>query len=101
MNPDDFRNSPAGTLAPTIGNCLAFVPHPLPPPPLDLTTLIGPLVGATQALGELSGLGRALPDPFLLIRPFQRLEAVASSKIEGTVTTLPELFIFLHSLLRL
>ncbi|MCI0598901.1 MAG: Fic family protein [Beijerinckiaceae bacterium] len=46
---------------------------------------------ASLALGELSGVGRILPNPELLIRPFSRAEAVASSRIEGTVTSAPEL----------
>lgn len=91
MNPDDFKRSPAGRLVPTIQKCMAFVPNPLPPANLDLHKLAAPLANATLALGELSGIGRTLPNPHLLIRPFTRVEAVASSKIEGTVTTLPEL----------
>lgn len=94
MNPEDFRNSPSGALTLTIDNAMAFVPNPLPPPNLDLTLLISPLMRATQALGELSGIGRTLPNPYLLLRPFMRREAVASSKIEGTVTSLSELLVY-------
>lgn len=92
MNPEDFKASPAGHLVPTIQGALAFVPNPLPPPNLDLAALANAIEGANHALGELSGVGRALPNPHLLIRPFLRTEAVASSKIEGTVTTFSELF---------
>jgi Fic family protein len=91
MNPDDFRETSAGRLVPTINGTMAFVPHPLPPPRIDLAQLTVAVHDATLALGELSGVGRTLPNPHLLIRPFSRVEAVASSKIEGTVTTLPEL----------
>ncbi len=91
MKSDDFKGSPSGFLTPTIQGCMAFVPHPLPPANLDLSTLIVPLEKATHALGELSGIGRSLPNPHLLIRPFSRVEAIASSKIEGTVTTMEEL----------
>lgn len=91
MNSDDFKNSPSGRLVPTINGVMAFVPSPLPPPKLDLARLAVAIHDATLALGELSGVGRTLPNPHLLIRPFSRVEAVASSKIEGTVTTLPEL----------
>lgn len=93
MNPEDFRSSPAGRLVPIQQGQMAFVPNPLPPPNLNLGKLAGPLASATLALGELSGIGRTLPNPHLLIRPFTRLEAIASSKIEGTVTTVPELLI--------
>ncbi|QEX19182.1 cell filamentation protein Fic [Hypericibacter terrae] len=91
MNADDFKNSPSGRLVPTIHGRMAFVPHPLPPPHIDLARLAAPLANAALALGELSGIGRTLPNPNLLIRPFSRVEAVASSKIEGTVTSAPEL----------
>jgi Fic family protein len=91
MKAEDFKASPSGYLTPTIQGAMAFVPHPLPPRSLDLGRLTAPLAKATHALGELSGMGRSLPNPHLLIRPFTRVEAIASSKIEGTVTTMQEL----------
>ncbi len=91
MNPADFEKTPSGRLVPTLDGTMAFVPNPLPPPIIDLGYLAMPIARATQALGELSGLGRALPNPYLLIQPFMRKEAIASSKIEGTVTSIPEL----------
>jgi len=94
VNPDDFRNSPSGTLVPSLDGVMAFVPHPLPPPKLDLTSVIAPLSHATHALGELSGIGRTLATPNLLLRPLLRREAVASSKIEGTVTSMNDLLIY-------
>jgi Fic family protein len=93
MNPADFKNPRTGQLVPTTQG-LAFVPAPLPPDLLDLAPLVPLVARATHALGELSGIGRTLQNPYLLIRPFMRREAVASSKIEGTVTTLTELFLF-------
>jgi Fic family protein len=69
----------------------------LPPPPgaigLDFR-LVRTLSQADQALGELAGVGRMLPNPHLLIRPFVRREAVLSSRIEGTITRLDQLFLF-------
>ncbi len=44
-------------------------------------------------LGELNGIGQLLVNPYLLIRPLQRKEAVASSNIEGTYTSLSDLFL--------
>jgi Fic family protein len=71
-----------------------FLPDPLPPRlPLDLP-LARQLSEADQALGELAGVGRMLPNPHLLIRPFLSREAVLSSRIEGTVTRLDQLFLF-------
>ena len=92
MNPDEFSASPSGSLAPTIQGALAFVPNPLPPD-LALESVIGSLTEAAMRLGELSGVGRTLPNPFLLVRPFQRKEAVASSNIEGTITSLSDLML--------
>ena len=90
MDSAEFRDSPSGFLVPTTGEAKAFVPNPLPPS-LQLDPLIGLLTEATGYLGELRGIGRTLPNPYLLIRPFQRREAVASSIIEGTVTSLSDL----------
>lgn len=93
MNPEEFKDSGTGKLVPTLKG-MAFVPNPLPPPLLDLAPLVPLVSRAERALGELSGIGRTLPNPYLLIRPFMRREAVASSKIEGTVTTLSQLLLF-------
>ncbi|MBI3704786.1 MAG: Fic family protein [Rhizobiales bacterium] len=93
MDAEDFTDTRTGKLVPTIKG-LAFHPNPLPPSALDLAPLVPLLARAERALGELSGIGRILPNPYLLIRPFMRREAVASSKIEGTVTTLTQLLLF-------
>ncbi len=72
----------------------AFVPSPLPPR-LDLgDDLFRALSEADRALGELSGLGRTLSNPDLLINPFIRKEAVLSSKIEGTQATITDIYMF-------
>ncbi len=72
----------------------AFVPHPLPPD-LDLTwPLVDQLARANQALGELAGQTRNLPNPNLLIRPFMQKEAVLSSQIEGTQATLSDVLLY-------
>jgi Fic family protein len=94
MNPQDFAASKTGCLVSTTQGCWAFVPRPLPPPEIDLAALTNDLARAAHALGELSGIGRVVSNPFLLIRPFMRREAVASSNIEGTVTTLTDLLLF-------
>lgn len=71
----------------------SFVPHPLPPESEAdaIASVVGLLSEADQALGELIGLGRLLPNPDLLIRPYLRQEAVASSAIEGTQASFTEL----------
>jgi Fic family protein len=73
----------------------AYVPHPLPPdPPLDLAPLYGLLDRANQALGRLDGSMALLPDPQLFIYLYLRKEAVLSSQIEGTQSSLSELLQF-------
>lgn len=50
------------------------------------------LADAEAALGRLAGAGRLLPHPHLLVRPYLRREAVASTRIEGTQASLLEVF---------
>ena len=72
----------------------AYVPHPLPPPLEYDPALVNALSEADRALGELAGLGRALPNPYLLARPLAAREAVLSSRIEGTQADLFDLYVF-------
>ena len=94
MNPEEFRNSPAGQCIRMPENYWAFVPNPLPPKlPLDWE-LAKLLSEADRALSELSGAGRLLPNPHLLISPYIRREAVLSSRIENTQAGMGDLFLF-------
>ena len=72
----------------------AFIPDPLPPHLEYTPPLIHTLSAADRAVGELAGLGRTLSNPWLLIRPLIRREAVLSSRIEGTETGLQELYAY-------
>lgn len=74
----------------------AFVPHPLPPkpPPLLDETLSRAQERATFALGRLDGLAAALPDSSLLLYAYVRKEAVLSSQIEGTQSSLSDLLLY-------
>jgi Fic family protein len=63
---------------------LAFLPNPLPPRIELSMSLATQAERSAIALGNLSGLGILLPNPYLLVRPFVRREALASSRIEGT-----------------
>ena len=76
------------------GGYWAYVPHPLPPPLEYDPALVNTLSEADRALGELAGLGRALPNPYLLARPLTAREAVLSSRIEGTQADLLDLYAF-------
>lgn len=71
----------------------AFVPRSLPPsPPLDLSHLQRELERASLALGQLDSESRLLPDPDLFVYAYVRREAQLSSQIEGTQSSLSDLF---------
>ena len=91
MNPADFHAPSAGRLVQAPGGYSAFVPAPLPPELTYDGRLVLALSRADAALSELSGLGRQLPNPHLLIAPYMKREAVLSSRIEGTRTSLSDL----------
>lgn len=73
----------------------AFVPPPLPPePPLAVEGLLTRLREAERALGRLDGIGLLLPRKELFLYMCVRKEAVLSSQIEGTQSTLDDLLRF-------
>src|SRR4030043_2317910 len=94
MDPKNFKNTTAGHCIKTPQDYWAFIPAPLPPPIEISFDIINLLSEATRQLGELSGTGKLMPNPYLLISPYVRREAVASSHIEGTLTSLSDLFFF-------
>ncbi len=75
-------------------NYVAFVPNALPPDISFTPELTAVLSAADRAVGALAEAGSRLPNPYLLITPNIRREAVLSSRIEGTVTALSDLFFF-------
>lgn len=94
MDAELFKNSSAGKVIKTTEGYWAFGPNPLPPE-LEWDTGLSNLISqASHFLGTLVGLGETLPNPHLLIYPFIRREAVLSSRIEGTVSSLSDLFLF-------
>jgi Fic family protein len=74
----------------------AFVPAPLPPrPAIDWTpALRGRFDAALVALGRLDAVTDLLPNAALLLYSFVRKEAVLSSMIEGTQSSLADLMLF-------
>ena len=73
----------------------AFVPPPLPPePPVDILSLLERLSVADRALGRLDGITTLLPRHELFLYMYVRKEAVLSSQIEGTQSTLTDLLRF-------
>ncbi|KAB2891409.1 MAG: Fic family protein [Desulfobulbaceae bacterium] len=81
----------------TVGeNVQAFVPAPLPPsPPIDWTPqLRGKFDEALLALGRLDSVSTLLPDTSLFLYMYVRKEAVLSSMIEGTQSSLSDLLLY-------
>ncbi len=76
----------------------AFIPHPLPPePPIVIEPALQRLLDrANQTLGRLDGITLLLPDPDVFLYSYVRKEAVLSSQIEGTQSSLSELLLFEH-----
>lgn len=74
----------------------AFLPNPLPPhPPLEIdAALREQLDDALLALGRLDSVTTLLPDTQLFLYTYVRKEAVLSSQIEGTQSTLSDLLLF-------
>jgi len=73
----------------------AYLPPPLPPdPPLDLARLLRLIESANQALGRLDGMTSILPSTKLFVFMYVRKEALLSSQIEGTQSSLSDLLLF-------
>lgn len=70
----------------------AYVPNALPPvPAIDMTAVADLLEKANLAIGELNGVVENAPDPNIINYMYIRKEAVLSSQIEGTQSTLDDL----------
>lgn len=80
----------------TVGESFfSFVPHPLPPKGFALSqTHFDLLEKANRALGKLDGLSQLLPNVSLFIYWYVRKEAVLSSQIEGTQSSLSDLLLY-------
>src|SRR5262245_21167599 len=74
----------------------AFLPNPLPPkPPLVFEGgLQQALEAAVLAVGRRDGVSALLPDKSLFLYAYVRKEAVLSSQIEGTQSSLSDLLLF-------
>ncbi|MBS0443282.1 MAG: Fic family protein [Proteobacteria bacterium] len=92
MRREDFKEPLQGELVTSPQGVLAFVPAPLPPALAFDAALVRALSAADTSLAELSGMGRQVPNPHLLMAPYMRQEAVLSSRIEGTQASLSDLF---------
>ena len=83
----------AGRYTPQPGGYKAFLPTPLPPqPPVEIDGDLQALLStADRALGRLDGSIRTLPNPDLFVFMYVRKEAVLSSQIEGTQSSLNDI----------
>lgn len=93
MDPSKFTSQTFGIVTKKPGDKWAFWyyrPKPIPRDlPLEPATVLA-LSGADSAVGRLSGVGRLLREPRMLIQPYLTREALASSRIEGTVASLSD-----------
>lgn len=95
MDPSRFVDSVFGAATRAPGERDAFtyyLPRPIPRALTLSTDVIAVLSEADAALGLLQGVGVLITDPSLLIGPYLRREALASSRIEGTQASLSEVF---------
>lgn len=83
----------AGRLLSQPSGYRAFIPAPLPPePPVEMDgELLALLSDADISLGRLDGIVKVIPDPDFFVAMYVRREAVLSSQIEGTQSTLEDL----------
>ena len=76
-------------------NYYSYLPPPLPPEPaIDLNNLYPLIDQANAALGRLDGMSMVLPDSSLFLYMYVRKEAVLSSQIEGTQSSLSDLLLY-------
>lgn len=90
MNVDEF-NQKTGRVV-QVGSYFTFEPNPLPLKIEYTPKIIQLLSDSLLKVGTLNGTGSKMSNPHLLILPYLKKEAVLSSKIEGTRTTLSEVF---------
>lgn len=94
MNADRYSETLFGSVRRTQGphGYLAYFPKPIPRQMSISESNLLRTADAEAALGRLAGAGRLLPSPHLLVRPYLRREAVASTRIEGTQASLVDVF---------
>src|SRR3990172_3698299 len=94
MEPKDFISPNVGQVIRAKSGYWAFVPAPLPPNLNWSSPLVLALSEAERDLSKLATMAGAFPFPRLLIQPFVRREATLSSRIEGTRSSLVDLYTY-------
>ncbi len=94
MDIKQFSINAPGKLVKMPARYWAFIPNHLPPRMEYSPRLVTALAEAERGLGELRGVSEGLTDARLLLRPFIQMEAVLSSRIEGTRASLEDLLIY-------
>jgi len=94
MKPENYQSKRAGRVVKHPRGYWTFIPENFPPEIGYSSTIVKLLGEASGYLGELGGVGRQLPNPYLLVGPAIRREAVLSSRIEGTLSGMDDLFFF-------
>ena len=97
----ELFTKPSGRLVeverdPPLPTYVAYVPDPLPPESEGgaIAAVARELGEASLALGQLTGIGEFFPNPDLLVGSYLRREAVASSRIEGTMASFSDIVSF-------
>lgn len=93
MDPKTFPK-PNGEFVSITGGGYAFIPYPLPPTFDQTSEILWLNSQAERELARLEGICTILPNPYLLISPFIHQEAIASSGIEETYSTITDLFVY-------
>jgi Fic family protein len=94
MDPAAYASTPFGEARRTPGahGYVAYFPNPIPRTVQISAANVSAMANAEAALGRLGGAGRLLPHPQLLVGPYLRREAVASTRIEGTQASLTDVY---------
>ena len=99
MDIERFRHSPIGELTPIrveqhdeVIEHFAFVPSPLPDSISLRPETYAVIERAATELGLLEGTAHRLDNPYIVTRPLMRREAQSTSALEGTYSTLEDLF---------
>lgn len=94
MDPKQFTSQAAGKVVRSRTGIWVFIPNPLPPEINWSTALVAHLAEAERALSKLAARIGSFPFPRLLTHPLIRMEAVLSSRIEGTRASLADVLTY-------